>query len=633
MKKWVELLEGPKLTCLAGFFLIISLTLTLTETNFSFDPAWLTVIISGIPMLYLALTRLFYEKWISSALLISIAMLASISIGEIFAAGEVAFIMALGAILENMTIARAQKGLAKLIALAPQTARRLITTPNQNSEEIIPLTAIKTNDIIRVIAGEQIPVDGIVIAGNSSVDQAVITGESLPIDKEIGSKVFCGTLNCFGAIDIKATNVGADSSLQKLIALIKEAENKKAPLQRIADKWAVWLVPLALFIAIGAYFFNIYLGHTELTALNRSVTVLVVFCPCALALATPVSIMAAIGQATKQGVIIKSGEALEAMGSVSTIAFDKTGTLTMGKLSITDVLPLTNTITSENILTLAATAESKSEHPLGKAIVAYTQNLQLKLLDSHDFEMHAGQGVSAKISDQKIFCGNEQFIKKMNVSFDLTLEAKLSPLREQGKLVIIVANTKNILGLIALSDLLKSNAVQTVQKLSKLTKQLFLLTGDNLTTAKYFASQVGLSKVFAELLPGDKVNIIQQIQQTGEKVCMLGDGINDAPALKTADVGIAMGSMGSDIAINAADIAIMNDDLSKIIYLKQLANSTVNTIKFNITISMLINAVAVTLSVLGVLTPITGALVHNAGSVLVVLNAALLYDRKFSASF
>ncbi len=299
IKKISDVLAGIRMTVLSGIFLLISLVLMLTGKEMAIDPAWASVIISGFPLVYLAMTRLIYEKWISSALLISIAMIASLSIGELFAAGEVAFIMAIGAILEDMTVARAKKGLSKLIALAPVEGRKLIEKEGCIEEEVIPAEQIKAGDLLRILPGEIIPVDGKIISGSSSVDQSVMTGESIPVDKSVGEEVFCGTLNCFGAIDIQATNVGEDSSLQKLINLVKEAENKKAPMQRVVDKWAVWLVPIALLIAIGTFLIVWASGAEPMEALNRAVTVLVVFCPCALALATPTSIMAAIGQAAK----------------------------------------------------------------------------------------------------------------------------------------------------------------------------------------------------------------------------------------------------------------------------------------------------------------------------------------------
>ena len=576
MKKIIDFLAGIPMTIVAGIFLAISLVLMLTGIECPVDPAWITIIISGIPMLYLALIRLFFQKWVSSALLISIAMIASIAIGEIFAAGEVAFIMAIGAILEDITIARAKKGLSKLIALAPIEGRKLAKKEDVLTEEMIPAEQIRVGDLLRVLPGEKIPVDGKIVTGNTSVDQSVMTGESLPVDKTIGEEVFCGTMNCFGSIDMEATSVGKDSSLQKLINMVKEAENKKAPMQRIVDKWAVWLVPIALLIAIGAFFVTWTLGYDIMVALNRGVTVLVVFCPCALALATPTSIMAAIGQATKHGVIIKSGEALEKMGKVDTIAFDKTGTLTYGKLEVSDIISFDDALNEDNLLALTASAEARSEHPLGKAIVTYAKKKNIGIVESENFQMIAGKGIYSEVSGEKLLCGSEKYLLSNGVLISDIIYSELERLRSQGKASILVAVSGICMGVVALSDVLRPTAKEMVERLSAMDTKTVLLTGDNKKTASYFADQVGITEVRAELLPEQKVENITFLQKEGNSVCMIGDGVNDAPALKTANVGVAMGSMGSDIAVEAADIALMSDDISKIPYLKRLSCSTLN---------------------------------------------------------
>ena len=623
-----DYLAGVPATIVAGFFLLLHL-LTSFLGNLSgslrllnilpFDPAWVTVIISGIPMLYLAIWRVIHNPGISkisSALLISIAMLAAIAIGDIFAAGEVAWIMAIGAILEDKTTERAKKGLKKLISLAPTQGRLLF-----NGEEvIIPAEKISLGDILRVLPGETIPVDGTIIHGETSVDQSIMTGESLPVDKTVGEDVFCGTINRFGAIDIQATKVGEDSSLQKLIHMVQEAENKKAPMARIADKAASWLVPVALLIAIVAGIVT--------KDIVRAVTVLVVFCPCALVLATPTAIMAAIGQATKHGVIIKSGEALEKMGKVNTIAFDKTGTLTYGRLEVCDIISFDPKISEDTLLSLAASAEAKSEHPLGKAIVAYAKNCNITVLESDCFKMTAGKGIYAEVDGKKLLCGNENYLLNYGVEINVIVRSMLEELRAQGKASVLVADDSACIGVLAMSDVLRPEAKNMVERLHSMNTNIVLLTGDNQKTADYFARQVGIRQIRAQLLPEEKVSNIAAIQNEGKAVCMIGDGVNDAPALKTANVGVAMGGLGSDIAVDAADIVLMGDDISKLPYLKRLSNATVKTIKFSICLSMCINLLAVLLSVMGVLNPTTGALVHNAGSCFVVLIAALLYDRK-----
>ena len=628
LKRINDFLAGIPATIVAGVFLLLDLVPHLVEEFggtaaglefLPFDPAWVTIIISGIPMLYLAIWRVIYNPGISkisSALLISIAMVAAIAIGDLFAAGEVAWIMAIGAILEEKTTERAKKGLKKLISLAPTQGRRIVN----GKEEMIAAEEIKQGDTLRVLPGEIIPVDGIIINGETSVDQSIMTGESLPVDKVQGDEVFCGTINRFGAIDITATKVGQDSSLQKLIRLVQDAENKKAPMARIADKAASWLVPVALLIAVVAGLIT--------KDIVRAVTVLVVFCPCALVLATPTAIMAAIGQATKHGVIIKSGEALEKMGKVDTIAFDKTGTLTYGRLEVSDIISF-GSVSENELLSLTASAEAKSEHPLGKAIVTCAKEKALQIVESDVFQMTTGKGIYAEVNGKKLLCGNEKYLLDNGVSISKEVGQELERLRTQGKASILVAEGNICIGVIALSDVLRPEAKGMVDRLHDMNTNIVLLTGDNEKTADYFASQVGIRQVRAQLLPEEKVSSITAIQNEGKEVCMIGDGVNDAPALKTASVGVAMGGLGSDIAVEAADIVLMSDDISKLPYLKRLSNATVKTIKFSIGLSMCINFFAVACSVLGILNPTTGALVHNAGSCFVVLIAALLYDRKF----
>lgn len=620
IKKINDFLAGWLMTVIGGVFLLASFILPRIGYPAGENLAWVCVIICGIPLLYLAVWRIIHNKGIrkiSSALLISMAMIAAILIGDLFAAGEVAFIMEIGALLEDITTERARKGLKKLIALTPQTGRVI----RDGKETVIPAAEIQKDDILRILPGETIPVDGMIVSGETSVDQSVMTGESLPVDKAEGDKVFSGTQNCLGSVDIKAAKVGEDSSLQKLIRMVEDADKNQAPTQRIADKLASWLVPVALLIAI--------IAGIVTKDIVRAVTVLVVFCPCALVLATPTAIMGAIGQATKHGVIIKSGEALEKMGKVNTVAFDKTGTLTYGRLEVSDIVP-TSGISETELLKLAASAESRSEHPLGKAIAAKAKSDNVPLYEIKNFRMTAGRGIYAEINEKPYLLGNERFLTENGVSVNAAAADALEALRAAGKALVIICRENEVIGILALSDTLRPEGAAMVKELEQMGTKSVLLTGDNLKAARYFAAQVGITDIRAELLPENKVENIRDMMKTGN-VCMIGDGVNDAPALKTADVGVAMGAMGSDIAVEAADVALMSDDVSKIPYLKWLSNTTVKTIKTAITLSMCINFLAVTLSVLGILTPTTGALVHNAGSCFVVLLAALLYDRKYKA--
>lgn len=619
LEKILDAFESKIALLISGLAVLASLLLPIcgVEIKTWYDPAWLAVVISGIPLAHNAIKKLIRNKGISkisSALLITSAMIAAIAIGDVFAAGEVAFIMAIGELLEDLTTDRAKRGLKKLIGLAPTTGRLV----ENGSERIIDASEIKVGDILRVLPGETIPVDGVIISGQTSIDQAVMTGESLPVDKAVGDEAYSGTINLYGSVDVRATKVGEDSSLGKLIRMVKEAEENKAPMHRIADKWASILVPVALLIAIA---FGIIRQDIVV-----AVTVLVVFCPCALVLATPTAIMAAIGQATKHGVIIKSGEALEKMGKVDTVAFDKTGTLTYGVLTVSDVIPFG--ISEGELISLTASAESRSEHPLGRAIYEYGKE-KGEVAPCESFTMEAGKGVAATVNGKTVYCGNDRYLTEKGVTvFDEAIQA-LTELRASGKASVVVADGERVLGVIGLSDTVKPNAANTVASLKKLGSEAVLLTGDNRYAAEYFASQIGITNVKSELLPENKVESILSLRDGGKTVAMVGDGVNDAPALKSADVGIAMGTMGSDVAIEAADVAVMSDDIGKLSYLKRLSRATAKTIKLGISLSLIINFAAIVLSFFKLLNPATGALVHNGGSVLVILIAALLYDRKF----
>ena len=624
MKKINDFLNSFPMIIISGLFLGVSLLEhigILGDFNFFIDPAWMSILISGLPLAWVAIERVIKNFNISSALLITIAMIACISIGEIFAAGEVAFIMAIGGWLEDRTVDRTKKGITQLLKLVPTKGRKITYKVDGTvKEEIVDPEELQVDDIIRVLPGETIPADGIIEFGQTSIDQSVMTGESLPVDKIKGDNVYTGTINCFGSIDIKVSKSFSDSSLNKMISLVKQAEDNKAPMQRTIDKFSAWFVPTACVIAIITYCVT--------KDITRAVTVLVVFCPCALALATPTSIVAAIGQATKFGVLIKSGEALERMGQINVVAFDKTGTLTHGNLAVSDVIPIN--VSEAELLISVGSAEIRSEHPIGKAIVSFVKENKINLFDTEEFSMVVGKGVISKIQDKRVLCGNEKLMSEEGVNIPDEVNSLISELRGQGKAIVITATQGSVIGIIALSDIIKENANSMIDKLLQSgISDTILLTGDNKKAAEYIGNKVGIKEIRSSLLPEDKVSEIVNIQNRGQLICMVGDGVNDAPALKTATVGVAMGTIGSDIAIEAADIAIMGDDISKIGYIKRLSNATLKTIKFNIIAAMVINIVAIILSVMGLLNPVTGALVHNVGSVLVVLNAALLYDRKY----
>lgn len=583
------------------------------------DVAWVSIVISGTPILKGAIVGLFTRFDIKAGVLVSIALIASISIGEYFAAGEIAFIMMLGEILENRTVRKAQENVKKLLQLAPQTAR--IRTSDGELE--IPIEQIKADEILLVKPGESIPVDGIIISGQTAINQSIITGESMPVDKSVGDDVFVGTINQLGAIEIKATKVGEDTSLSKLIRLIKESEGKKAPVVRIADKWATAIVPMALLLSIITYF-----ATQDIT---RAVTILVVFCPCALVLATPTAIMAGIGNASKKGILIKSGEALEKVAKLNTIAFDKTGTITYGRPEVTDVLSLSNEYADELVLKMAAVAEKFSEHPLGKAITAKSKELPLYIDDPEEFRLDLGQGVIARYDNKKVLVGNRKLLKCNQVVIDSKIKEHFEVFESEGKTVMAVAVEDEVIGLITVMDKIKAKSRSTIEKLRSIgIRNLMLITGDNEITASSIGRQVGIEKIYSEQLPEDKLKVIQEQISAGKNVCMVGDGINDAPALAISDIGVAMGALGADIAIETADIALMSDDISKVPELILLSRRVLKTITVNVFISMGINFGAILLAAFGLINPVIGALVHNFGSVLVIAISATLLKYRIS---
>ena len=592
---------------LGGLSLIISL---FDLIPLPFDAAWVAIILCGVPILMEAVIGLITAFDIKADVLVSLALIASVCIGEDFAAGEVAFIMQLGALLEDLTVAKARAGIEKLVHLTPQTARVILN----GTEKIIPAEQVKIGDVIRVLPGETVPVDGIILSGQTSVNQAVMTGESLPVDKATGDEVSSGTVNQFGAFEMKAARVGEDSSIQRMIRLVQSADAGKAKIVGLADRWATWIVIIALSAA----------GLTWVITgeIIRAVTILVVFCPCALVLATPTAIMAAIGNATKHGFLVREGDALERLSAVTKVTFDKTGTLTCGTPKVAAVKSVSD-YTEDEVYAFAAAAEQMSEHPLGKAVVrCYGQ----KPAACEDFKMNIGEGVLAIIHGKAVKAGNLKLLKEVPVSQKIIAET--GAYRNTGSVVIYVAVDEVLAGYLVLSDTIREESKDMITALDGIGVSPVLLTGDNQNAAGAIANQLGIHEVHASCLPEDKLNYIGTCQENSEAVCMIGDGINDAPALKKANVGIAMGGIGSDIAVDAADIALVDDEIRELPHLLSLSRRMMTTIKINLTFSMTLNFLAILLAITGLLGPVIGALVHNAGSVLVIINSALLLHWK-----
>nr|WP_295001696.1 cation-translocating P-type ATPase [uncultured Methanobrevibacter sp.] len=573
--------------------LILSFTLSLDYI------ASIAVILCGIPIFKECIEGLITEFDIKADLLVTIAIIASIIIGEVFAAGEIATIMAIGGFLEEYTVSKTQGKIKELANMTPQFATRI----KNGIEEKIPVENVKVGDILKVLPGESIPTDGIIISGESSIDQSTLTGESLPVDKQVNDEVYSGTINLYGSFTMKTTKVSKDSSLQKLIRLVESSSPENAKIVRTADKWATLIVVIAFTAAVLTYLFTF--------EIIRSVTILVVFCPCALVLATPTAIMAAIGNLTKYGILVKDGESIEELARISELVFDKTGTLTYGTPKVVKII----SDKPDEMMHLLASLESKSEHPIAKAIVKhYGEN---DLDDVEDFKMEIGKGVTGYIGGSKIIAGNRKLIESENILIT-------DKMPENDKIEIIVAKNDEIMGRVLLADTLRGSSKQTINKLKRLRVKTTLLTGDNEKTANAIAKEVKVRNVRANCLPKDKTDYIKEEQILGHKVAMIGDGVNDAPSLKKANVGIAMGKIGSDVSIEAANIALIKDNIEDIPHLIGISRKTIRTISISIAFALTLNAIAMAMAILGVLNPIEGALIHNIGSVIVIIYSSTL---------
>ena len=619
MKKWMEQLEallekgGIKkdvtLLVISGIAVLCSLCGVRVG---AVDPAWVAIVLCGVPIVLEAVIGLVTAFDIKADVLVSLALIASVCIREIFAAGEVAFIMQLGGLLEELTVAKARAGIEKLVHLTPQTARVL----ENGEEKIIPAEQVTVGQRLRVLPGETVPVDGVILSGQTSINQAVMTGESLPVDKSVGDEVSSGTVNQFGAFEMEATKVGQDSSIQRMIRLVQSADAGKAKIVGLADRWATWIVIIALSAAAITW------AVTGL--IIRAVTILVVFCPCALVLATPTAIMAAIGNATKHGFLVREGDALERLAGAKCIAFDKTGTLTYGTPEVTLVSAASDTIDEQTLYRLAAGAEQFSEHPLGKAIVRGWKKTGGAMAAAEQFQMLPGRGVLADVDGRRVLAGNLALLEENGIPASTPQQAQQA--LDRGSTVTYVAVDGAFAGFLVLSDTLRAQSAGMIAQLKKLGVQPVLLTGDHTAAASAIGAQVDITDVRANCLPEDKLRYIAALEAEGKPVCMIGDGVNDAPALKKASVGIAMGGAGSDIAVDAADIALVDDEVKELPHLVALSKRMMRTIRLNMTFSMALNFLAIVLAITGKVNPVVGALVHNAGSVLVITNSAFLLN-------
>ena len=589
------------------------------------DPAWIAVVICGLPIFRGAFKNLRKGK-ITSALLISIAMTASLIMGVLtaagvigetghtdsyfFAAGEIAFIMAIGELVETVTSGKSRSAVADLIAMRP-TRATVITDEGFKEKEV---SDIEAGERVLARPGEIIAVDGVVVKGSGSVDTSSITGEFVPAEASEGFAVYAGTRNLESALEIEVTRKSNETTLTKLIEYVRKAEKNKAPIVRLADKWASCFVPATCTLSVIVFFLTLFAAKAGVVeAISRAITILVVVCPCALTLATPIAVAAGIGNASRKGILIKSGTAMEALAKVNALATDKTGTLTEGKLVVDKVYP--EGISETELTEYAAAAEAKSEHPIARAICAANKG---RTLPSENTVAEVGKGVSATVEGRKVT------LKKPDEIKDLIPAEQYDRLTSLGATVVGVTIDGEYKGAIAVTDTVREGAATMVSELKSMGITTIMLTGDNARHAEKIAALTGISDVRANLLPEEKVKAVESLKAEGKKVLMAGDGVNDAPSLAVADASVTMGAMGSSVAIETADVALMSDDVRKLPYLLKLARLTLRTIYVNLTVSLAISVASVFLSAFGILNAVTGALVHNASSVIVCISGALL---------
>jgi len=598
-------------TAAVGVLLLLN-WLGIFKTFAGIDTAILLTLIGGYKIYYNSISALF-ERRIIAEIAIFIAIAAALAIGEYVAAAEAVFIMLVGEGLEEFASRRTRAAIEGLIDLAPKTARIKVG----DEEREVAIAEVQVGDIVIVRPGERIPVDGEIIAGRSSINEAPITGESIPADKGFGDTVYAGSVNAAGALDVRATRVGEETTLAKIIALIEEAEHKKAPAVRLADRYAKFFLPLLLIAAAVTWYFT---GE-----IVRTVAVLLVACPCALILATPAAVVAAIGRLAREGVLVKSGASLEAAASVDCIVFDKTGTITEGRPVITNITSL-NGHSENELLQMAALAEQRSEHVVAQLIIAETRARGLAIAAAEEFTIDPGLGVEACTNGRRVLVGNRRLIESRQIQIDDAAETALSTLELEGHSPVLVAENGIVQGIISVQDSLRAESREAIHQLHHAgVKRTVLLTGDRERIARSIARSAGLDEVHAELLPQQKVEMVERLKCAGLRVAMVGDGINDAPALATADVGIAMGVAGTDITIEEADIVLMNDRLERLPLLLEVSRATLRIIGQNIWVfAIAINILSIAVAGLGVIGPAAAAATHQVSALLVVLNSLRL---------
>lgn len=598
-----------------GFvFLLIVLSLTgITKRLSPIDIfSIIAIVVGGYPLIKHAYIDL-REKAITADVFMALGVVAAAAIGEFRSAAIIAFFMLISEFIDSFTMDKARRAIKELIDMAPKTAR----VKRGDTEIEIPVEEVKKGDIVVVKPGEKIPVEGVIISGRGSINQASITGESIPVEKREGDIVYAATINQLGVLFIKVTHTGQDTTYARIIKLVEEAEASKAPVQRIADKFAAYFTPAILAISILTFLIT--------WKITNAIAVIVVACPCTVAIATPLAVVASMGRAAKKGIIIKGGRYLEALAKVDTIVMDKTGTVTMGDPVVTDIKGFAEHDDKE-IISCAAGVERYSEHPLAKAIIKKAMEMGTAVPEPDEYRIVPGMGIEAVINGKRIVLGSREMLKSSDITLPEETERYINQKEEEeGKTALLLSHDNIVCGVICVADIIREGSIEAINSLKNLGFDApIMLTGDNPRTANAIASSLGIKNVMAQLLPEDKVNKIKELASKGRRVLMVGDGINDAPALAQAHVGIAMGAVGSDAAIEASDVVLMRDEWKQIPEAVTIGRKTFSIIKQNLAVGIIFNLVGISLASTGILSPAMAAVAHVMPDVLVFLNSSRL---------
>ncbi len=600
---------------IVGVLIIASWTLA----HWGIGPSFVNAGLAIVAVLFGGLQRFIggfkdiFRRRITVNVFVTVALIGTVAVGEFRPAAIIIFIMAVAGALESYTLGKSRQSIRNLLDLNPPMA----TVRRDDQEVTVPVGEVRVGDLVVVRPGERIPVDGVVIAGESSIDQAPITGESMPVDKFKGSEVFSGTLNQSGRLEIRTAKTGKDTTLARMVHLVEEAQGTKAPIQNIADRFTVWFLPTVLALAI--------IGYITSGDIRVAVSILLVACPCAFAIATPTAVTAGIFNMARRAVLVKGGVYFELAGKIDALVVDKTGTFTLGRPKVLDVVGFDG-LTQDAVLRMAAIAEKHSEHPLAGSILALAKERNIEIPAPDDFRAEIGMGVTAGWDGRRIAVGKEALLRSKGIEVSQDVQDRLTGQAEQGRTAVLVATDNKPVGLIAIADEIRPQTARAVAALKEIigVKRITMLTGDNYAVARAVAEQIGVDDFQAGLLPEQKQQFVKKLQDEGRRVGMIGDGINDAPALAMADVGIAMGAAGTDVAIETAHVTLMNDDLSRVVDFMWMSRKVLRRIKLNIFFSILYNALGLVLGTLGLLTPVLAVIFQEAGCISVVASSTLL---------